>query len=171
MQCLSIAQATTQLNGKAPEEHFRVLEASLPILVGPFHIDPDSGGKAALARNLANLLEKNTEIMVYVGDWSVWPSSINYDLFDGYRKSHGEVRPIWDAPAHLFSPGETATLTSIIAIGLFFVWDVYVFNSKGKFLLVFSHDEWMEFRFAVQADADELNAAMEYFGVKPLKIG
>jgi hypothetical protein len=101
-----------------------------------------------VARELASLLLPDSELFLYISGWMVWPSSEHFDLFDGYRRSLGKKRHLKEAQVHLFSSGEEARSTSILAMSLYFVWDVQIFDARGNTLITFSHDEWMEFRLS-----------------------
>ena len=98
-----------------------------------------------MARELASLLLRDS-LFLYISGWMVWPSAEHFDLFDGYRRSLGENRQLSESPVHVFSPGEEAIFTSFLAMSLYFVWDVHIFDPRGSMLVTFSHDEWMEFR-------------------------
>jgi hypothetical protein len=146
MKILSIQDAKTLLGGNSPELFVDSIRERLPVNAGPYAIPPDSGAKTSIARELASLLLRDLELFVYISGWMVWPSAEHFDLFDGYRRSLGEKRQLKEAQVHLFSSGEEATFTSILAMSLYFVWDVQIFDARGSILITFSHDEWMEFR-------------------------
>ena len=146
MKILSIDETETLLGGKSPGLFVASIRKRLPVNAGPYAIPPDSGAKTSMARELASLLLPDSELFLYISGWMVWPSSEHFDLFDGYRRSLGEKRQLKEAQVHLFSSGEEASFTSILAMSLYFVWDVQIFDARGSMLITFSHDEWMEFR-------------------------
>lgn len=80
----------------------------------------------------------------------------------------GEQRPLSESQVHLFAPGEQATFTSVLSMGLYFVWDVDVFDATGKILLTFCHDEWMEFRAEEAAKTKQIEQSLAGFGLKQL---
>ena len=146
MKILSIEDAKALLGGNSPDIFVDSIRKRIPVSAGPYAIPPDSGAKTSIARELASLLLQDSELFLYISGWKVWPSAEHFDLFDGYRRSLGEMRQLRDAQVHLFSPGEESTFTSVLAMSLYFVWDVQIFDARGSMLVTFSHDEWMEFR-------------------------
>jgi hypothetical protein len=146
MKILSVQDARTLLAGNPPDLFVNSIRERLAVNAGPYALPPDSGAKTSIARELAGLLLQNSELFLYISGWMVWPSAEHFDLFDGYRRSLGERRPLREAQIHVLSRGEEPILTSILAMGLYFVWDVQIFDARGSMLIEFSHDEWMEFR-------------------------
>jgi hypothetical protein len=146
MRILSIQDSKQLLGGMPPDLLVASIRERLPINGGPYTIPADSGAKTAIARDLADLLLRDSELFLYISGWMIWPSAEHFDLFDGYRRSLGEKRGLKDAQVHVFSPGEESIFTSILAMSLYFVWDVQIFDASGSLLITFSHDEWMEFR-------------------------
>jgi hypothetical protein len=138
---------TSGIVGEEPLDTFvSQLSSQLHLVGETYSIPPDSGRKTALARLFAYLFRRNLNVCIYVSGWGVWGSSENLDLFYGYRHSLGEIRPLIEAPVHLFERGEEKTFVSILSMAFFFVWDAWVFDTKGKILVRISHDEWLEVR-------------------------
>ncbi len=54
----------------------------------------DSGRKVAFGRFLYSLLDSAPELVFWLGDWAVWPSSQHMPLFTRFRQAFGESRPL-----------------------------------------------------------------------------
>jgi hypothetical protein len=74
----------------------------------------------------------------------VWPSSENIGLFDGYRKSLGEHRSLYDAPFHLFTEADSAELECLLDLALYFFWDAILIDGPHTTAFRISHDEYIE---------------------------
>jgi hypothetical protein len=168
MRILSIQDAKQLLGGKPPDLFVASIRERLPINDGPYAIPADSGAKTAVARELANLLLTDSELFLYISGWMIWPSAEHFDLFDGYRRSLGEKRGLREAQVHVFSPGEESIFTSILAMSLYFVWDVQIFDASGTILVTFSHDEWMEFRVQDKSMVRRIEEWAARFELQPL---
>jgi hypothetical protein len=117
----------------------------------------EAGRKTALARGLSSLLTTGAGLL-WVTEWSVYPSSENMPLFLGYRRSLGEERTLHSAPGHLFEDGDFQVVECLIALGLYFCWDLHVFDGDSLWLHI-SHDEVIAAHASDQqvlASADEL---------------
>lgn len=125
-------------------------------------------GDGQRVEKVADLLLESSQVLIYFKTWNIWPSAENFDLFDGYRRSLGEHRPLSESQVHLFVPGDQATFTSILSMGLYFVWDVDVFDTSGEILVTFSHDEWMEFRAHEAARTKQIEQGLAGFELKHL---
>ena len=64
-------------------------------------------------------------------------------LFDGYRKSLGEERPLSMVPGHLFDGTEIREIECLIGLSLYFFWDASLFDVRGAFIIQISHDEFL----------------------------
>jgi hypothetical protein len=80
--------------------------------------------------------------LVWFHDWAVWPSGQRMHVFDRFRKSYGEMRPLAQSPGHVFDKDELDDAISFVTLGVLFLWDCYVVAPKGSKLLFFSHDEY-----------------------------
>jgi len=101
----------------------------------------DSGRKVWLSRYLYSLLDPAPELLVWVTEWSVWPSSEHLPLFERFRQSIGERQPLIETPGHLVEPLEHNDGISVLALAFLFVWDCYVIAASGRDALFTSHDE------------------------------
>jgi hypothetical protein len=113
-----------------------------------FSTPKDSGEKVALARLLVEVFAslKSTEIILYISEWGIWPSSENMEIFDSYRLAKGETRKLEEAPIHRFTSADDPTLLGLLCLALYFIWGVELFDREGKCLFSLSHDEWFEIR-------------------------
>lgn len=105
-----------------------------------YMIPTDSGKKTALARALSAAIDSSGEGLLWITEWSVFPSSENIPLFLGYRRSLGDDRPLSAAPGHVFVGQDLETVECLLDLILYFFWDVNLFDSRSLWLHV-SHDE------------------------------
>jgi hypothetical protein len=106
-----------------------------------FDIPEDAGRRVALVAAHLNSRADTSSALVWFTDWSVWASGERPHIFDRFRASYGEHRPLIDAPGHLLSIQERDELLSLVTIGILFLWDVYVVAEDASFALHYSHDE------------------------------
>ena len=136
---------------------------------------PFSGATCAkllsLARTVASNLETFDQCLLWVTLWGVWDSSENWHLFDRFRETYGERRPIWDAPGHLFQKHEGADLTTFIQLGLSFGWDFYVVRAPSGNAAFFSHDEYLKFSADDPESAKRVRHCLDQKSVAPAKKG
>ena len=112
----------------------------------PFHLvefppPVDSGRKVAFARFLQSLIDPAPELLYWLGDWAVWPSSQHMPLFSRFRQALGEHRPLIEAPGHLLTPDEADDAISILIVSLQFVWNCHVLTASGRDVIFVSHDD------------------------------
>jgi hypothetical protein len=105
----------------------------------------DSGRKIALARQVIDLDNRKHQLLIWIKEWGVWPSSEHMPLFSRFRQSFGEMRPLIEAPSHLIEVGEIDEAISLLSIALLFFWDCYVFPAHEGPVFFCSHDEWVGF--------------------------
>ena len=85
--------------------------------------------------------ETEPQMLVWFTEWGVWPSGERAHIFERFRASYGEERPLIEVPAHLLLGSETEDALSLATLGVLFLWDDYVVGSGGTRLLHYSHDE------------------------------
>lgn len=105
-----------------------------------FNIPSDAGKRIALIASQFEHFRDEDEILIWITDWGVWPSSERLHIFDRLRLSYGEKRLLIEIPAHLVSKNEYEDGLSILTLAVLFLWDCYVLTKDGKFLF-YSHDE------------------------------
>ncbi len=104
---------------------------------------------------------------MYVSGWGVWNAE-NLDLFYGYRRSFGENRFLMEAPAHFFDSTKEDSFVSILSMVFYFVWDAWLFDIEGTYLLRISHDEWLEIRSGSEDLTHEFEAESDRYGLRLL---
>jgi hypothetical protein len=104
----------------------------------------DTGRKTALARSLANFIDLTRSGLLWITSSGVWPSNENMDLFDGYRRSLGEQRPLRDSPGHVFQEPDVSALQTFLGLSLYFFWDAVLIEGTQDLAIRFSHDEYVE---------------------------
>jgi hypothetical protein len=62
-------------------------------------------------------------------------------IFDRFRLSYGEQRPMIESPGHIFRMAEFKDALSFITLGVLFLYDFYVLNRDASKFLFYSHDE------------------------------
>lgn len=165
MKILTKEKASELLGGKSPDTFATQLSSRLRHVGDTSSIPRDSGAKTALSRLFAYLFLRKSSVCIYVSGWGVWGSSENLDLFNGYRRSLGENRPLIEAPVHLFERTEDDAFISILCMVFYFVWDAWIFDVEGKALVRISHDEWLEVRADDDEAIKEFAAALGKYGM------
>ena len=107
-----------------------------------YKLPSDTGAKTAIARAVVGIIGTRLPGLFWITQWGVFPSSENMAVFDGYRKSLGEHRALWDAPAHIFDGSELQQIECLLDLALYFYWDSFLFD-KGRFAFKTSHDEYL----------------------------
>ena len=132
----------------------------------PFHFveftpPSDSGGKVWFSRFLYSLVEPAPEMLIWLGDWSVWPSCQHMPLFTKFRTAFGEQRPLIEAPGHLVTPEDADDALSIIGVSLLFIWDCHILSALGRDAVFTSHNEygWFASRDAAVTESVEKRIA------------
>src|ERR1041385_2666540 len=110
-----------------------------------FQLPEDSGSKVGLARIVMENLVTAPEVLLWVRDWDVWPSSGHLPLFDRFREAHGERRALSASPGHLASCREADEIISILVVSMEFFWDCLALTSTGGAAFFTSHDEFFRF--------------------------
>jgi hypothetical protein len=110
-----------------------------------FAIPTDAGERVALVAEHLKAFANGTTL-VWFDDWSVWPSAQRMHIFERFRASYGETRPLIEAPAFLFADQEYEDLVSFVTLGVLFLWDVHLVGANDARQLVYSHDEvgWID---------------------------
>jgi hypothetical protein len=103
------------------------------------------GERVVRARAVMEWLRSGGEMLLWLGDWAVWPSMQHEPLFTRFREAFGEHRPLIDAPGHLIAPDEIDDGISVLTTALWFLWDCHVFSARRGPMFVCSHDEWNSF--------------------------
>jgi hypothetical protein len=126
---------------------FTVEKVEEEFVYGIAYIMPsDTGKKTALGHALVALLQLKSPGLFWITATGIWPSSENMALFDGYRRSFGENRPIQTAPAHVFDGSDLTQLECLLDMALYFYWDSTLFEGPEGVAVKTSHDEYISVR-------------------------
>ena len=106
-----------------------------------FKVPSDTGRRMALLNRLFYSVPADQEILLWFTEWGVWPSSERPHMFERFRDSYGEHRPLSGAPAYVFNPAEREDLISFVGFGILFLWDCHVLTASADTWLFLSHDE------------------------------
>jgi hypothetical protein len=107
-----------------------------------FRTPADSGRRVWLARELLSLLNPKPELLLWIGDWSVWPTCEHMPLFGRLRAALGENRPLIEAPGHVLSPADADDALSLLVLSMLFSWGAHVIHGSGRDVIhVDHHDE------------------------------
>ena len=104
-----------------------------------FRVPSDAGRRVALARVLFGPFRPDSEVLVWLGGWDVWPSSQHKPLVMRLRAAMGEHRDLMDAPGFLACPEDAEESLSFLVAAMLFTWDCGVLGSVKSCGV--SHDE------------------------------
>jgi len=136
--------------------------------LGPanFAIPCDSGKKAVLSRAIVSWLReapsdgKQSEGLLWIDEYGIWPSGEIWCLFDGFRRSLGEHRPLYERPGHFFTDQDLPQVEALLAMVLYFSWGAVLVSQQRHLVVRISHDEQASF-FA--RDRGVLTAVEQFF--------
>jgi hypothetical protein len=111
----------------------------------PVAYPTDSGKKVNLARRVVQESNLTQGGLLWIVEWSVWPSSEHMPLFAQFRRAFGETKPLIDMPGHFVGPEEVDDAVSILALSLLFIWDCYLLPAATGPAFFCSHDEFAGF--------------------------
>jgi len=116
---------------------------------------PASAGKLLhLMRVFAAAILNQGEVLVWIREWSVWPSSEHLPLFQSLREAMGVRESLSQKPGMLFGVEEREAFISVAFTAILFLWDVYLVAADGRALLLASHNEYITVK--APSDVDEL---------------
>ena len=130
-----------------------------------YGVPTDSGRKTALARLLSSVFTGKEGGLLWIRDWSAFPSSANLDLFYGYRKYLADERLLIDAPCHVFSKDDTDSVQSLLCMSLYFYWDTVLVASGWDVVVTTSNDEFIDLYSEQDEQVQELASELEKFGL------
>jgi hypothetical protein len=135
-----------------------------------FALPDDSASKTILAQVIVKFIrERNVEGFFWISEYGIWPSCENMKLFDGYRKGMGELRPVWEAPFHLFNGEDLSDLECLLGISFYFYWGGIISLSDKEVIIRFNHDEFIEFEFNQKKSHDYFFDALSELEFKEFK--
>jgi len=104
-------------------------------------IPADSGKKTALSKEIGSFFDVDSESLLWIDEFGIWPSCEDWNLFEGFRRSIGESSKLYEKPGHIFCRNDLGVVKSLLAMVLYFYWGA-ILVSKDKSLIVrISHDE------------------------------
>lgn len=162
MKILTKENANEMLGGKPLDAFITQLSSQLQLVEG-YTAPLNSGVQIALSKLFAYLVFRNSPLCLYITCWGI--ATEHLDLFDGYRRSFGEKRPLIQAPVHLFERTDEDTFISILCMVFFFSWDASIFDLSGRLLLQTSHDGWLDVRTNDKALAKDVAVELESYRV------
>jgi len=98
----------------------------------------------ALSKVLSKSALQGEECLLWVSDFSVWPSSENLPLYYKLRNSYTDFDLLIQRPGHLFAKHEIEDLTNFLHLGLLFGWDCYLISDLDKTRVFISNDEMID---------------------------
>ena len=107
-----------------------------------FPLPKDSGRKVALTRLLLGQFSNEGEVLIWLKNLDVWPSSGHEPLLVRLRESLGCKQTIEESPGHLFSAAELDDALSFLILSAEFFWDCLVVDPDLQVTIFFSHDEF-----------------------------
>jgi hypothetical protein len=128
----------------------------------------DTGKKTALGRMLVGLLHVRSSGLFWITAAGIWPTSENMALFDGYRKSFGENRPLHAAPGHVFSESDLKQVECLLDLALYFYWDSLLFEVTAGIAVKTSHDEYISVRAKDRDRLSQIEHALIDFELEQL---
>jgi hypothetical protein len=99
----------------------------------------------SIAHWIASSLTFRMPTLVWVTEWSIWPSSENWHLYYRLRQSYGDLRLLHEAPGHFFLGHEPEDLASLLQIAMLNGWGGYILTQADYVNAFFSHDEYIDF--------------------------
>lgn len=134
-----------------------------------YSIPADSSAKTCLARAIVAELTFFKPGLLWITEWGVFPSGENIELFRGYRFSLGEKRALNAAPGHIFESSDRAGVEALVALSLYFYWDIALLEGDACLAARASHDEWIEVRVTDLPRRRNLQQRLEKLGMKRLR--
>lgn len=130
----------------ARSEGYSLDESGLPDISADdaedFEIPADAGRRVAVVREQLSAFSPGDHLLIWLSEWSVWPSGQWEHLFYRFRQSYGHDELLMDRPAHLVPPEERDAAVSIAVYSALMLWDCYVLGPGQKDWVFYSHDEW-----------------------------
>lgn len=109
-----------------------------------FRIPEDAHARVVLCRELWARCGSHgaSTSLLWVTEWSVWPSGEHMPLFTRWRQALGEHRPLLEVPGHLVTwPADNDDGLSVLVVSMGFLWDCRIHSDNGTSFFI-SHDEY-----------------------------
>jgi hypothetical protein len=121
-----------------------------------FKIPEDAQKRVALVSQAMRVFRDAPLFLVWFTEWHVWQSGERMHIFDRFRMSYGEKRPLIQSPGHILHQAEMDDAVSLVTLGVLFLWDCYVVTPNRANLVFFSHDEFGLTKGAEAKTSDDL---------------
>ena len=149
---------------------YRAGRLDLPDARKAYSLSKDSGDKTALARLLTYGVFDQKPIVLILLETDIWPSSANEFLFIKYREAVSpgqnlDHRPFNEYTYHFTEAAEAAEMEGLLALCLYFIWEVILFDESGEIFIKISHDEWMEVGSTDAGQFQEAVTLLDDFGL------
>ena len=155
MKFLTINQTVEwcRLNGFPTDQENLNLRNSLAFGIADGPKYNDYGRTTAFIRRMMTEMFSKSELVLWVHNTEVWPSSGHMPLYTRWRLGLGNKNSIHTQPGHLCLRGEADDATALLLMSIFFYWDCHLFNPEKGYVFFTSHDEYAEFYYQTEADA------------------
>jgi hypothetical protein len=117
---------------------------------------PEPHGVFGVAHWMATSLTFRMPTLLWITEWSIWPSSENLHLYYRVRQTYGDYRLLHEAPGHLFLEYETEDLATFLQVAMLNGWGGYMLTQAGYVNAFFSHDEYIDFIAETDACLEEV---------------
>jgi hypothetical protein len=98
-----------------------------------------------VAHWIAKSLTFRQPTLLWITEWSIWPSSENWHLYYSLRHNYADQRLLHEAPGHQFLEYESEDLSSFLQLAMLNGWGGYVLTHANYTNAFFSHDEYIDF--------------------------
>lgn len=105
---------------------------------------------------IARSLTYRQPALLWVTEWSIWPSSENWHLYYKLRHSYGDLRLLHEAPGHLFLEHESEDLASFVQIAMLNGWGGYILTHANYVNAFFSHDQYIDFFARLDSNLEDV---------------
>jgi hypothetical protein len=126
-------------------------------------IPADSGRKTAIGRALASHFNTADESLLWIHEFGIWPSSEDPNLFERFRQSLGEPRPLFDAPGHIFTQTDLKDVASLLSLVLYFIWGAVLYCPTKGLGIEIDHDEFITIFVMNKNDASKISEELKNY--------
>ena len=110
----------------------------------------------SIAHWIASSLTYRMPTLLWITEWSIWPSSENWHLYYTLRRNHMDTRLLHEAPGHLFLGHESEDLASFLQVAMLNGWGGYILTQADYVNAFFSHDEYIDFFAKIDSNLEEV---------------
>jgi hypothetical protein len=135
-------------------------EAMADVQVERITYPHEAGRLYHIAHWIGMSLPYRQPVLLWMTEWSVWPSSENWHLYYKLRDRSNDNRLLHEAPGHLFLEHEAEDLTSFLQVAMLNGWGGYVLTQANYLNAFFSHDEYIDFFAGPHGNLGEVRDAL-----------